>query len=328
MPTSPAVSVVVPCRDQARYLRAALQSVAAQTFSDIETIVVDDGSTDATSAVATAAGATLIRQQNLGVSEARNRGLRAATGEYVVFLDADDELEPDAIRSGIAVLEQRRDVWMVARCCVLIDEAGTELPTNCSVPDSTDLYREWLHRNLVWTPGAAVFRRGPMLTLQGFPVDVGPAADYAVYLTLARLNRVVFDDRVAVRYRQHGANMSRDATRMLRAVLAVLQREQLVLPEQYRAEFRQGLRDWCLFYGEEIIQQLRLDIRARRFGRAQVNAIALLLRECRSLAVTHLARKLRRVARGHPPAQVEPGRFSSIPDGPNAPNLRSAERRS
>jgi len=81
MSTSPALSVVVPCRDQARYLRAALRSVAAQTFSDIETIVVDDGSTDDTSAVATAAGATLIRQRNLGVSEARNRGLRAANAE-------------------------------------------------------------------------------------------------------------------------------------------------------------------------------------------------------------------------------------------------------
>jgi glycosyltransferase involved in cell wall biosynthesis len=315
MPSGPRVSVVIPCRNQAHFLAAALRSVSAQTERPIETIVVDDGSTDDTPDVATRAGATLLRQQHSGLSATRNRGLRAAVGEYVVFLDADDELEPDALASGVAILQQHPDAWMVGRCCVLTDASGTVLPTHCALPESTDLYQEWLLRNLVWTPGAAMFRREPFVDLGGFPVDVGPAADYAVYLEMARTNRVVFDARPVVRYRQHDANMSRDGARMLRATLAVLRRERSRVPERYRATFREGARAWRTFYGEQIIQGLRLQARAGRFGKEQWKDIALLLEECPALVWTHLTRKLRRVAAGHPPAAVEPGRFTDTTSG-------------
>jgi hypothetical protein len=73
-----------------------------------------------------------------------------------------------------------------------------------------------------------------------------------------------------------------------------------------------GLHAWRTFYGEQIIQQLRIDIRHRRLGRADLGNIRLLLRECSGLALLHLTRKLRRVLGGHPPSPVEPGRF--IPD--------------
>jgi len=309
---SPLVSVVVPCRNQANYLRAALQSVAAQTYPSVETLVVDDGSTDDTAGVAADAGAQLLSQPHAGVSAARNRGLRAARGTYIVFLDADDELMPDAIESGIGVLDRRPEAWMVARCCSLIDAAGAPLPTNYPAPSSPDLYGEWLHRNLVWTPGAAMFRRAPLLSLGGFPLNVGPAADYAVYLELARANRVVFDSHVAVRYRQHASNMSRDASLMLRATLGVLRLEQPHVPSRYRRHFKRGVRDWRMFYGEQIIQQLRADIRRHRYGVEQLDAALLLVKECSGLALTHVGRKVRRLLGGHPPSEVEPGRFSGV----------------
>ncbi len=215
MSSSPVASVVIPCLNQARYLRAALESVHTQSLSAIETIVVDDGSIDDTAAVADAAGAIVVRQSNQGLSAARNQGLRLANAPYVVFLDADDELERDAVESGVAALERRPDAWMVGRYCVLIDSQGRPLPTNSMAPKTADLYGEWLVRNLVWTPGAAVFRRQPLLDIGGFPPALGPASDYAVYLELARAGRVIFDLRQAVRYRQHDSNMSRDAIVML-----------------------------------------------------------------------------------------------------------------
>lgn len=315
MSVPPLVSVVIPCLNQAHFLRAALRSVAAQTWQPLESIVVDDGSTDDTSAVAREAGALLLRQPNNGVSAARNAGLRAARGQFVIFLDADDELEPDAAETGLAMLERHPDAWMVARCCGLIDEAGRPMATNCLPPSTADLYREWLERNLVWTPGAAVFRREPFVALGGFPPDVGPAADYAVYLELARLRRVVFDERNAVRYRQHRSNMSRDAARMLTATMEVLRRERTHLPGRYLAAFRRGLRAWQQFYGDQIIQQLRIDVRARRFGRQQLRAMLLLLKECPEVALMHFGRKLRRVVGGHPPTEVEPGRFTAVDVG-------------
>ena len=306
-----------------------MHSVIAQSYGAIELWVVDDGSTDDTAAVAAGAGARLLSQSHAGVSAARNRGLRSAKGTYIVFLDADDELTPDAIESGVSVLEERPDVWMVARCCSLIDGSGAPLPTNYPTPSTEDLYGEWLHRNLVWTPGAAIFRRTPLLSLGGFPVNLGPAADYAVYLELARVGRVAFDARVAVRYRQHDSNMSRDASLMLRATLGVLRLEEPNVPPKYRRQFKRGVREWCTFYGEQIIQQLRADIRCRRWGAQQFDAALLLAKECRGLALTHFGRKVRRLLGGHPPTEVEPGRFSGASgSSSDVPRLSSAKRQS
>jgi glycosyltransferase involved in cell wall biosynthesis len=94
----PTVSVVIPCFNQAHFLATAIASAHAQQRVFVDTIVVDDGSRDDAAAVAKSCGAgTIIRQQNEGVSAARNAGLREARGEFVVFLDADDELIPDVL---------------------------------------------------------------------------------------------------------------------------------------------------------------------------------------------------------------------------------------
>jgi glycosyltransferase involved in cell wall biosynthesis len=95
----PLVSVIIPCYRQSRYLQTALESVLNQTYSSIEAILVNDGSDDNTSAIAAAYEGRIryIYQENAGVSTARNAGIRAAQGDYLLFLDADDVLHPEAI---------------------------------------------------------------------------------------------------------------------------------------------------------------------------------------------------------------------------------------
>ncbi|MGE0449608.1 MAG: glycosyltransferase family 2 protein [Vicinamibacterales bacterium] len=317
------VTIVIPCLNQAHFLTEALRSIRRQTYASISTIVVDDGSTDATARAAITGGAILLRQPHRGLSSARNFGLLAADGEFVLFLDADDELLPDAVAAGVAALERAPDAAMVARRCRLIDASGAPLPTHCPVPESDDFYAELLLRNPVWTPGAALFRRQALVEIGGFPEEVGPAADYAVYLEIARTRRVIVDARDAVLYRQHDANMSRDAERMLRATLAVLRRERPKVPRTHRRYFRDGRRAWRRFYGEEIIQQLRATARMRPFGRREVESMALLARECRALAFSHMVRKLARLAQGLPPAEIEGGRFvRPMPDAPQRAEAR------
>jgi glycosyltransferase involved in cell wall biosynthesis len=99
------VSVVIPCYNQAHFLGETIQSVFAQSYPRFEVVVVDDGSTDDTSEVAARyPGVRCVRQDNQGVSAARNSGLLRSEGEYAVFLDADDRLLPGALEAGLECL--------------------------------------------------------------------------------------------------------------------------------------------------------------------------------------------------------------------------------
>ncbi|GMV97251.1 MAG: glycosyltransferase family 2 protein [Phycisphaerae bacterium] len=116
------ISVIIPAYNAARWLGRALDSVVAQTLRPREVIVVDDGSTDETAAVAAryAPVVTCIRQTNGHVSAARNRGAAEATGEWLAFLDADDEWFPDKLERQAAILRRHPDLaWCCCNCVVL-----------------------------------------------------------------------------------------------------------------------------------------------------------------------------------------------------------------
>ena len=96
------VSIIVPCYNSTRYLSACVDSVLAQTMPDFEVLLIDDGSTDGTLALAQALAARdarlrVLHQENAGVSAARNLGLAHARGEWITFVDSDDLLAPDAL---------------------------------------------------------------------------------------------------------------------------------------------------------------------------------------------------------------------------------------
>ena len=114
---TPRVSVIIPCYKQAHFLAEAVRSVAAQTFTDWELIIVNDGSPDHTSRVAQTLILThpglriqLIEQENGGLPTARNTGIRAAQGQYILPLDADDRLHPQFLEKTVAVLDSRPEV--------------------------------------------------------------------------------------------------------------------------------------------------------------------------------------------------------------------------
>jgi hypothetical protein len=117
---APTVSVVTPCYEQAEFLPDAVASLLDQTFSDWELVVVDDGSPDDTVAVAQglieqfgSRRIALIRQANAGVSAARNAGIAATSGRFILPLDADDRLDPDMLAACVAELEARPDAGIV-----------------------------------------------------------------------------------------------------------------------------------------------------------------------------------------------------------------------
>ena len=117
----PAVSVVIPTFNRKRFLVQALESVQGQTFTDFEIIVVDDGSSDGTGErIAGFAGVRVIRQENRGVSSARNAGIASSSGELIAFLDSDDLWKPEKLACQVAFhrehprarISQTEEVWI------------------------------------------------------------------------------------------------------------------------------------------------------------------------------------------------------------------------
>ncbi|HXY05093.1 MAG TPA: glycosyltransferase [Burkholderiaceae bacterium] len=118
--SAPTVSVVVPCYRQAAFLPMAIASVAAQSFQDWEVLIVNDGSPDDTSQVVRSLAAQLpgrrirlIEQANAGLANARNCGIRAARGRYLLPLDADDALDPSFLARTVAILDADPTVAVV-----------------------------------------------------------------------------------------------------------------------------------------------------------------------------------------------------------------------
>jgi len=109
------VSVVIPTYNRARRIPEAIESVLRQPVSELEVIVVDDGSTDETESVVAKYGSRVryVRQANAGVGAARNAGIRMATGEFVAFLDSDDRWHDFKLSMQLAVFEARPDVGLV-----------------------------------------------------------------------------------------------------------------------------------------------------------------------------------------------------------------------
>ena len=135
----PRVSIVIAVYNGAATVGRALASVFAQTYTDYEVIVVNDGSTDDTAAVLARFGERIrvITQGNRGLSAARNAGVRASTGEYVAFLDDDDEWMPEKLARCVPVLDADRDCALVYTLALKVDPQGRPMG-NDARPDGAE----------------------------------------------------------------------------------------------------------------------------------------------------------------------------------------------
>jgi glycosyltransferase involved in cell wall biosynthesis len=177
----PKVSVVIPVYNGARTIGRALESVFAQTFRDFEIIVVNDGSTDDTASVLAGYGDRihLVSQSNRGVSAARNAGLRVSVGEYLVFLDDDDEWMPEMLARCTAVLDQDPDCVLAYTGVLKVDLTG--MPTPDQEPLTGGVESPTMAQALArpWTivPSQFLVRRAVLERSHGFDERLGGPED-------------------------------------------------------------------------------------------------------------------------------------------------------
>jgi glycosyltransferase involved in cell wall biosynthesis len=142
---SPKVSVIIPTYNRGKFLSLAIRSVLAQTFSDFEIIVIDDGSTDDTSAIIKTIHddrLIYIYQVNQGRSNARNHALRLARGGYITFLDSDDLYLPSKLELQVSYLDSHPHVGMIYTSALCINEAGDPLPHKYEAKVSGHIYKD------------------------------------------------------------------------------------------------------------------------------------------------------------------------------------------
>ncbi len=221
----PLVSAIVPVYNGERFLRAALDSALAQTLDDVEIIVIDDGSTDSSGAIADEYAARhpekviVIHQANGGLVVARNAGLAAARGRYLALLDADDEWLPHHLAACVDVLEQRDDVGLVHANIERINiDASKRLAVkrfwNGALDPFTTVYLRREHVSC----STVVVRRDVLDRVGNFDVAFNRIGceDRDLWLRCAIETKFVFIDEVHLRYRTHNENMSGNFEKMYR----------------------------------------------------------------------------------------------------------------
>jgi glycosyltransferase involved in cell wall biosynthesis len=240
----PAVSVIIPTYNTARFLVQAIDSVLAQSLRDFEIIVVDDGSTDDTRSILRRYGDAIrtVHQANLGVSAARNAGIAASRGRLVAFLDADDVWSPvklDRQFSGLAASPGYR------ACYTALEVVDSDLRTvgvNWSIRRGSTLEDLLLSGNVVGTPSSVICDRELLAGGGGFDPALSYSADWDLWVRLSAHTEFLYLHEPLVKYRQHEGAMSQDASLIERDNLRLLEKSfgMSNLPASIRRRRRQA----------------------------------------------------------------------------------------
>jgi glycosyltransferase involved in cell wall biosynthesis len=262
-PERPRVSVVIPCYNSGRFLREAIESVLRQSYPAAEIVVVNDGSTDDTAAVARSfERVRYIEQPNQGAPASRNAGIRASTGDFLVCLDADDRLQPHALATGVESLVAHPEWAFVSGEVSVIAEDGSLRHVPKRKPRFGDPYIELLRSNYIWTPGVVMYRRDILRAVNGYVTWAGASADYELNVRIARRFPIGRHDQVVLDYRQHPSSMSSDVRYMLRSAVTVrrAERRHACRSAEGKRAWRKGIAVVQADYGGRLLTQLKRDL--------------------------------------------------------------------
>jgi glycosyltransferase involved in cell wall biosynthesis len=284
--SAPAVAVVIPCFNQAHYLAEAIESVLGQTRPPAELIVVDDGCEDNSYEVAGRYETVQrMRQPNRGVAAARNAGWTATTAEFLVFLDADDRLLPEALKVGTTALQHRPQVAFVSGVSRDVDGDGRVVPGLRQPLVSQDHYLRLLEDCFIWSGSSIVYRRSALEAVGGFDEGLDAADDYDLYLRLARRFPIFCHEAVVTEYRRHGTNTTRNAAIVLASQLKVQRRQRSKLRDRPEREaLRRGIDKTRSEHGRALAEQIGEDWRLRHRRRAMGGVRTLFRCDPRGLA--------------------------------------------
>lgn len=245
------VSVVIPVYNGEKYIKNSIQSALNQSYRDIEVIVIDDCSTDATKEVIFTEFKEYINRnvfyykndKNMERSYSRNKGVEVAKGKIVFFLDYDDEWEYDYIEKSITYFDNYDIVYSFPR--TLIDENGKVVKVSRKNISKDDL--KVIFSGQIGYPSATGFKKSSFL---GYREDVILREDWEIFIR-SYLNKIKIKviDNNKVKIREHSNRTSKNI-KMLYSTLKIYQDYKDSVPKNYRGEFLFHIADICMRFGD------------------------------------------------------------------------------
>lgn len=249
----PAVSVVITVyNEEPAFLAEAIESIFAQTVPAHEIIAVEDGpKRDYSDLWKRFPNVRVINQANAGLAAARNTGIAAATGEFVLFLDGDDRLTPIALAVDLASFAALPDAIMAYGGYRFMNYEGRPSFLWSPAQLGPDPYVTLLEGNCVEMHCTVLYRREALAALGGFAARFRACEDYEMFLRIARHAPIAYSPEILAEYRQHGTNMSSDRSMMLGYLLEMYetQRPHVRGNPAREAALARGIANGKAFYG-------------------------------------------------------------------------------
>ncbi len=245
----PVLSIVIPAYNVAAYVAQAVESALAQSFADIEVIVVDDGSTDTTPDVLAHLAAArndprlrIIRQDNAGLSGARNSGIAAARGEFIGLLDGDDAWLPDKAARHVAALRHDPGLGISFSHSAYLDENGAPRGGRLTAQVARPRLHDMIRRNHVGNGSAAIVRRACFDQAGLFRTDLRACEDYELWCRILHRTRFRAElvDAPLTLYRKRMSSLSYDYARFVTQADAAMLHLRAAMPNVPAAVFAAG----------------------------------------------------------------------------------------
>lgn len=244
MSNNPEVSVIIPTYNRSDLLQLTIKSVQAQTFRDLEIIIIDDGSKDDTRRVVEGLQnidqrIVYIYQENRGLPSARNIGIKNSHGKYIAFLDSDDLWKPEKIEKQLLIFNQNQDIEAVYVNFINIDFRGDlmdpYIPSTDPYFQLFSLYEKLLYFCAVVGSGSSVMaKRTAIIRTGDFDETLCSAEDWDFWRRMALQSKFYFLDEYLLFIRRHEDTMSKKLDQKWKGEYRHLQKMYLKTPEQYR----------------------------------------------------------------------------------------------
>lgn len=244
----PLISIIIPAFNAISFLPKAIESVLHQTYRNFEIIIIDDGSTDNTKS--TIQESNVIKyfyQENQGLSSARNSGIQKSKGEYLVFLDADDWLEKDALQLNFSIIKNKPDIAFVSGNYYLF-RAKTNSAEAVMTTVNDNHYIRLLQSNYIGMHAAVMFQRW---IFQEFCYDetLKACEDYDLYLVITRKYPVIHHQKFIATYYFHPSGLSHNHKLMMDSINTVIKKQRPFLKSsEEKAAYLEGLEQWKHYY--------------------------------------------------------------------------------